>query len=950
MDTIYNPKEFEKKIYFFWENNGYFKCTTDKFKKNFSIMVPPPNITGSLHMGHALQYIIIDIITRYQRMLGKNILCQIGTDHAGIATQSMIEKNFFVKNNKAQYKYDKKIFLNEVWKWKKKCCDVIFNQMRRLGLSADWNRKRFTMDDKFSKTVKNIFISLYKEGLIYKKKRLTHWDLKLRTAISDLEVEHKKLNTYVWYIRYSLEKNITTLTGKNYLVISTTRPETLLADTAIAINPLDKRYSNLIGKFVIVPLINRKIPIIIDNHADINKGTGCVKISPAHNFDDYQVAIRHNLPLINIFNNHGNILNKYQIYDIYGKKIKIYSENIPDIFQNLHYTKVRKIIINMIKNDGLLELYEQKLILVPYSSRSNTIIQPMLTSQWYLNIKKLAKTAINAVKKKQIKFFPQIYENMFYSWMENIQDWCISRQLWWGHQIPIWYDINKKIYVGKNEKEIRNTYNLKKDVFIKQDKNVLDTWFSSSLWTFVTLDWPNYTKEFSMFHPTNVIVSGFDIIFFWISRMIMMTMHFVKNKDNTSQIPFKNILMTGLIRDEKGEKMSKSKGNVIDPIDIIDGISFTDLLKKRLINITEEKYIQLIKNHTKKHFLNGSKSYGTDALRFTLAALSSTGRDIYWDMSRLDGYRNFCNKLWNASILILKNIKYKYINNKEKLSITDKWIISEYNIVIKLYTNALNKYRFDQATNILYNFIWNKFCDWYLEYAKIIFKNKIQIQYMSIHYTLYNIFESLLKLAHPIIPFLTEVIWQKIKKNKKKYSDSIMIQSFPKFNKTEIDNKAASFFKILMKIITVVRKIKIDIYIKTNKKINLYLKNKNQEIFLYLKNNVYLLQNFLNINQIFFILQKELFPKMSFIEKIDDIELSIPIDNALIDKDYVLVKINKRLKHNKQSIDYLNNLISNKNFLKNAPKNVIENNIQKLKKYKKIEIELIKKRELIKII
>ncbi|QJC29451.1 valine--tRNA ligase [Enterobacteriaceae endosymbiont of Plateumaris pusilla] len=947
MDKIYNPKEFEKKIYFYWENNNYFKCVIDKSKKNFSIMVPPPNITGSLHMGHALQCIIIDIIIRYQRMLGKNILCQVGTDHAGIAIQSIIEKKIFIKKNKNEHKNNKNIFLNEAWKWKKKYCEIIFSQMRRLGLSADWNRKRFTMDKNFSKSVRNIFISLYEEGLIYKKKKLTHWDLKLHTAISDLEVEHKKVNAHIWYIRYSLENNMTTLTGKNYLIISTTRPETLLADTAIAVNPLDKRYSNLIGKFAIVPLINRKIPIITDNHADINKGTGCVKISPAHDFDDYQVALRNNLPLINIFNTYGNILQKYQIYNINGKKTTIYPNKIPNIFHNLYYTEARKIIINMIKNNGFLEKYEQKLILIPYSSRSNTIIQPILTSQWYLNIKKLAKPAINAVKKKKIIFFPKNYENMFYSWMENIQDWCISRQLWWGHKIPIWYDINKNIYIGKNEQEIRKKYNLNKNFFIIQDQNVLDTWFSSSLWTFITLDWPNNTQEFYMFHPTNVIVSGFDIIFFWISRMIMMTMHFVKNKNNTSQIPFKNILMTGLIRDEKGEKMSKSKGNVIDPIDIIDGISFSNLIKKRLNNVTEIKYIKLIKDYTKKQFPDGSKSYGADSLRFTLAALSSTGRDIYWDMSRLDGYRNFCNKIWNASIFILKNIKYEYINNKEKLSIPDKWIISEYNLVIKLYSDALNKYRFDQATNILYNFIWNKFCDWYLEYAKIIFKDKIYTKYLGTYYTLYYVFESLLKLAHPIIPFITEIIWQKIKNNKKTYNNSIMVQSFPIFNKIEIDNKATKFFNIFIKIITIVRKIKIEMYIKNNKQINLYLKNKNKEILFFLQKNNILLKNFLNIDKIFFISQEELFPKISFIKKLNDVELSVPINNNLINKKYILIKIEKELKNNKQLIDYLNKNIQNKKFFKHAPKNIIENNIKKLKKCQNLQIELIKKQKLI---
>ncbi|QJC36450.1 valine--tRNA ligase [Enterobacteriaceae endosymbiont of Donacia simplex] len=921
MDKTYNPKTFEKKIYSYWEKNNFLKNKFNYSKKCFSIMVPPPNITGSLHIGHALQYTLIDILVRYHRMLGKNILCQVGIDHAGIATQNLIEQKIFNETGKTKNNYSQKFFLDNIWKWKDKYCNIIYNQMKSLGLSTEWEKARFTMDDKFIKSVRDIFIILYNQGLIYKKKRLIHWDLKLKTVISDLEVEYKKNKTNLWYIKYFLSNQIKTLNNKNYLIVATTRPETLLADSAIAINPLDQRYNYLIGKYVIVPIINRKIPIIADNYAKITKGTGCVKISPAHDFNDYKVAIKHNLPIINIFDLKGNILEKCQIFNKKQKFIKL-NDSIPKILQKIHFLNARNIILKKIKQQGLLVKYEIRTRLIPFSMRSNTIIIPMLTNQWYLNTKILSQKAINAVKEKKIIFFPKKYENMFYSWMNNIQDWCISRQLWWGHKIPVWYDNKNNIYVGKNEKEIKKKYNLDKNFYLKQDSDVLDTWFSSSLWTFITLDWPN-NKKFSFFHPTNIIISGFDIIFFWISRMIMMTMHIVKNKNNIPQIPFKNILMTGLLRDNKGNKMSKSKGNVINPIDFIEGVNS-------------------IKN------IRNSKIYGADALRFTLAALSSTGRDIYWDITRLEGYRNFCNKIWNASIFILKNINYKFINEKKNLSVIDKWIWSEYYLVVKYYIKALNEYRFDSATNILYNFIWNKFCDWYLEYSKIIFQEKDQNKNTGTHYTLYHLFESILRLSHPIIPFITEVIWQKLIKNDKKFSNSsIMIQSFPKVNKIQINKKIIHIFNIFIKIITTIRNNKIEMNIKNNKKINLYIKNINNEFDIFLKNNKKILKKFVNLKKIIFIKNNINFPEKTLINKINNIEFAIPLNNSIIDQKNLLKKINNKLNNNQKIINLLNKNIINKNFLSKAPKHIIIKNLERLKNCEILKKELLQKISLI---
>ncbi|QJC30351.1 valine--tRNA ligase [Enterobacteriaceae endosymbiont of Neohaemonia nigricornis] len=945
MNNKYNPNSFEKNIYDFWEKNNFFQQKININKKNFSIMVPPPNITGYLHIGHALQYNIIDIIIRYQRMLGKNILCQVGIDHAGIATQNLIEKEIFATTGKTKKYYNKEYFLQKAWLWKKKYIPIIIQQMKRIGLSANWENIRFTMDKHFSQSVQNIFIKLYEQGLIYKKTRLVHWDTTLKTVLSDLEVEHRLCQTNIWHIKYMLFNNVKTIDNKSYIIVTTTRPETLLADTAIAVNPKDVRYQNLIGKYVIVPIINRKIPIIQDDHAEINKGTGCVKISPAHDFDDYQVAVRHQLPLIKIFNIEGHILNHYKIYSVNGEKLQIYSDIIPYKFHKLNYIQTRKIIIQELNTQKLICSIITQNSLIPYSTRSNTIILPMLTKQWYLNTKILSTQAIKAVKNKQIQFIPKQYENMFFSWMNNLQDWCISRQLWWGHPIPAWYDKHNNIYVGKNITDIRKKYSLTTNIILKQDTDVLDTWFSSSLWTFITLDWPSKNINFDLFHPTSIIVSGFDIIYFWIARMIMMTMHFVKDKNNCAQIPFKKILMTGLVRDAYGHKMSKSKGNVINPINLIEHNN--TIFSKNIQNIESHSDFKNLTYQNQKNNIK-NQGYGADAVRFTLAALSTTGRDIYWDMTRLEGYRNFCNKIWNAGIFILKYINFDLIKKKCQLSIADKWIISEYNIIIKDYTTALNKYRFDIAANLLYNFIWNKFCDWYLEYIKYVIQINDLENINGIHYTLYYVFESLLRLSHPIIPFITEVLWQKIQQqdNIKQYNNiSIISQSFPIQNKVLIDYNIINMFNLFTLLVTTVRSNKVEMNIYN--KIDLYIKNYNDTFKIVLKNNINVLKKFLNLKNIFYLDIHEFFPKTSLIFQINNIECAIPLNIKIIDKKFLLNKINQKLTDNQKIIDKINISINNHNFLSKAPQHIIKKYYNQINICKKVKKELLNKYKLI---
>ncbi|WDI78697.1 valine--tRNA ligase [Candidatus Purcelliella pentastirinorum] len=853
MKKKYDPNYIEKKIYSLWEKNNYFKFNKKNSKKKYCITLPPPNITGTLHMGHAFQHTLMDILIRYNRMKGKNTLWQIGIDHAGIATQILITKKI-IKEGYDIKNYDKNAFIKKILKWKKKYGKIIKNQMKRLGYFIDWNRERFTMDKKFSYTVRKVFINLYKNNLIYKTKSIVNWDTELNTVISDLEIKHKNKKVSMWYIKYKLLNNIKTKDGKKYLLIGTTRPETIFGDTAIMINPEDKRYNNLIGYFVKVPLINRIIPIISDIKTDIKKGSGCVKITPAHDFNDYKIAIKYNLPMINIFTYDGKMLPCANVFDSKGNTSIFYSNKIPKSFHNLDRYVARKKIIKKLKIKKLLKKEYKYNTYIPYNERSGAIIEPMLTNQWYIKTKKLTKLAINAVKNGNINFIHKQYKNIYFSWMKKIKDWCISRQIWWGHRIPVWYDKKNNIYVGQNEKKIRLKYKIPKKEKLKQDDDVLDTWFSASMWTFSSLGWPKSKKIFKQYHPTDVIVSGFDIIFFWIARMIMITMYIVKDKKNKPQIPFKNIYITGLICDENGEKMSKSKGNIVDPIDIINGISLNDIIEKRTKNMIKNKSLVKIINNTKKKFPYGIKETGADPLRFTITSLSSTSRLIKWDMNRLEGYKKFCNKLWNASKFVInksKNIKFS--SHKNDISIIDKWIISELNIVINEFEKSINNYRFDIIANKLYSFIWNQYCDWYIEFVKPLINICNENNFISTINTSLYVLKIILKLAHPIIPFITEYIWQKLMRyNLNNKFNSITMEKFPKYNNKFVNKKLSIDIIWLKNTIIQIRNFRAKKKIRFNKKIKIIFK-KDDFIEKRIKNLGFFIKKMVNIKEILII-------------------------------------------------------------------------------------------------
>lgn len=816
MDKTYQPENFESKIYQNWEEKGFFKPNGDTSKPAFSIALPPPNVTGSLHMGHAFQQTIMDSMIRYHRMKGDNTLWQCGTDHAGIATQMVVERKLAAEEKLTRHDLGREEFINRIWQWKEQSGGTITRQMRRLGDSVDWSRERFTMDDGLSKAVLEVFVRLYDEDLIYRGKRLVNWDPKLRTAISDLEVENREVKGSMWYLKYPLADGVKTKAGLDYLLVATTRPETMLGDTAVAVNPEDERFKDLIGKELILPLVNRRIPIVGDEHANMETGTGCVKITPAHDFNDYAVGKRHSLPMVNIFTEDAHVRDSAEVCNTNGEPSTETTDFIPENYRGLERFKARDVILADLDKLGLLDHIEDHTLAQPFGDRGGVPIEPMLTDQWYVRAKVLGKEALEAVEDGRIKFVPAQYTNMYYSWMRDLQDWCISRQLWWGHRIPAWYDENGKVYVARNEDEVRSKYNLGAEVKLTQDPDVLDTWFSSALWTFSTLGWPDNTDYLKVFHPTSVLVTGFDIIFFWIARMIMMTMHFIKNEDGTSQVPFHTVYVTGLIRDEEGQKMSKSKGNVLDPIDMIDGISVDDLVAKRTANMMQPQIAEKIAKRTRKQFKDGIAPHGTDALRFTLCALASNGRDINWDMKRLEGYRNFCNKLWNASRFVLMNVDGANLQQPalEDLSLADRFILSKLHQAIVDLENHMSAYRFDQVANTLYEFIWNEYCDWYLEFTKAILKDDkaTAAQKNATSYTLVNVLETVLRLAHPVIPFITETIWQQTAPmlGRMNADQTIMTAAFPNSADYAYDEEAEKSIAWIKDFVTCVRNLRAE--------------------------------------------------------------------------------------------------------------------------------------------
>ena len=888
MKKNYEPKGIEKRIYENWESSGYFIASPDEKKKPFCIMIPPPNVTGTLHMGHGFQNTLMDALIRHKRMSGFDVLWQVGVDHAGIATQMVVERQL-ESEGKDKESIGRDAFEKRVWEWKEKSGGTITQQLRRLGASVDWSREAFTMNEDLSEAVKEVFVSLYDEGLIYRGERLVNWDVVLQTALSDLEVSAEEESGSLWYFDYPIENG-------NAITVATTRPETMLGDTAVAVNPNDERFKELIGKFVKLPITNRKIPIIKDSYVDAEFGTGCVKITPAHDFNDFEIGKRHDLEFINILNLDGTL-----------------NQSVPENFRGLTTAKAREKVLKEMDSLGLLNKVEPHKIQIPKSQRSDSILEPLMTKQWFVDVEMISKEAIRVVKENETEFIPKNWENTYFSWMDNILDWCISRQLWWGHRIPAWFDEEENVYVGKSEDEVRKKYDLK-DIELQQDADVLDTWFSSALWTFSTLGWPKKKNLLSRYHPTSVLVTGFDIIFFWVARMIMMTTHFI------SEVPFKKILIHGLIKDSEGVKMSKSKGNTLDPLDIIDGINLTDLSKKRTEGLMQPQMKDKIEKQTKKDFPDGIHAYGTDALRLTFCSLATGGRDINFDMKRVEGYRNFCNKLWNASRFIEMQIENSGVSEKPHDDLIEKWINYKFNLTVKKVNDAFESFRFDLATKAIYEFIWYEFCDWYVELSKIQL-SKENIDKSQIVKSMVNLLEKTLRLAHPIMPFITEEIWLHFKPFHQYPDESIMISETPRY-KEELSDEEYQSVEWLKEIVSGIRNIRGEMLIKPSMKIKGFYqggdksdKKRSNELTNLIKESAGLESlDWINSNN-------ELPPSATVV--VQDLKILIPLE-GLIDPIEESKRLTKKIEKISQEHKMLSLKLNNKKFIDKAPKDLVK--------------------------
>ncbi|MBT4832655.1 MAG: valine--tRNA ligase [Porticoccaceae bacterium] len=958
MEKTFAPQDIETKWYKTWEESGYFAPKDGSDKDPYSIVIPPPNVTGSLHIGHALQHGIMDALTRYNRMKGKNALWQVGSDHAGIATQMVVERKLAAEGQPGREELGREKFIEKTWEWKEESGDTIMRQMRRLGNSVDWDTERFTMDDGFYKGVQEAFVRLHGDGLIYRGKRLVNWDPKLHTAISDLEVENREVKGKMWHLRYPLANGATTEDGKDYIVVATTRPETMLGDTGVAVNPEDPRFKTLVGKHIELPLVGRLIPIVADEYADMEKGTGCVKITPAHDFNDYEVGQRQQLPMINILTTNADIRHSAECVNSDGSDNEEMDASLPEKYRGMERFAARREIVADFEALGLLESIEENDMTVPYGDRGGVVIEPLLTNQWYVDAKKLAGPAIEAVEDGRIKFVPQQYENMYFSWMRNIQDWCISRQLWWGHRIPAWYDEAGKAYVGSSEEDVRAKYNLG-DTQLHQDEDVLDTWFSSALWTFGTLGWPEDTERLKTFHPTDVLVTGFDIIFFWVARMIMMSMHLIKDNNGQPEVPFKTVYVTGLIRDEQGQKMSKSKGNVLDPLDMIDGIDIESLLEKRTGNMMQPQQAAKIASRTRKQFPDGIEPHGADALRFTLCALASTGRDINWDMKRLEGYRNFCNKIWNASRYVLMNATGEdgdqdcgQDNSDDyKLTLADRWIISRLQSAESEVTAAIDSYRFDLAAQALYDFVWNEYCDWYLELSKPVLwdENGDPAIQKGTRRTLVRVLEATLRLAHPMLPFITEEIWQNIaplagvKVNP--VGDTIMLQPFPVAEESQTDTDADADIEWVKNVIVGVRNVRGEMNISPAKALPIYLARGDAEDKRRLEENRQFLSKLASLESITWLDDPAEAP-LCATALAGDLEILVPMA-GLIDVDAELARLDREIDKISIEVKKLSGKLSNAKFVDNAPAEVVTKERQKLEEFEGSVSQLQEKRSAI---
>ncbi|WP_130803292.1 valine--tRNA ligase [Acinetobacter ihumii] len=938
--TTYDPTEIEKKWYQTWEQQGYFKPSGQG--ESFCIMIPPPNVTGSLHMGHGFNNTIMDALTRYNRMMGKNTLWQPGTDHAGIATQMVVERQLAAQNV-SRHDLGREQFIDKVWEWKEQSGGTITKQIRRLGSSVDWSRERFTMDEGLSNAVKEVFVQLHEQGLIYRGKRLVNWDPKLQTALSDLEVESVEEKGSLWHFKYFFEdKSLKTQDGNDYLVVATTRPETLLGDSAVAVHPEDERYQHLIGKNIVLPITGRLVPIVADEYVEKEFGTGCVKITPAHDFNDYDLGKRHDLPIINIFNKNAEILADFEFIAKAGEQISA-TIAAPTDYIGLERFAARKKLVAQAEAGGWLDQIQPYDLKAPRGDRSGVIVEPLLTDQWYVKIAPLAKPAIEAVQDGRIKFVPEQYTNMYMAWMNNIQDWCISRQLWWGHRIPAWYDADGNIFVGRNEEEVRAKNNIPDDVTLQQDEDVLDTWFSSGLWTFSTLGWTGDAAKdkenyfLNTFHPTDVLVTGFDIIFFWVARMIMLTMHFMKNDDGTAQVPFKTVYVHGLVRDGEGQKMSKSKGNVLDPLDLIDGIDLESLVAKRTFGLMNPKQAEKIEKSTRKEFPEGINAYGTDAVRFTFCALANTGRDIKFDLKRVEGYRNFCNKIWNATRFVLMNVEGQTVAQEarpELWELPEQWIISRLQKAEQAVHQAFATYRLDLAAQTIYDFIWNEYCDWYVELTKPVLNdaNVSEERKAEVRRVLLAVMEASLRLAHPLMPYLTEEIWQTLApmlgKGTAVGQHTIMTAQYPVPDTAKINEQAEADMQWLQSLIGAVRNIRGEMGLGNARLLPVLLQNISDAERTQIERIESLFKALAKVESIEF-LTKDQEPPLSSSSVIGHASVFVPM-KGLIDPKAELGRLQKDLDKVQKQHDQIANKLGNEGFVAKAPAAVVEGEKAKL--------------------
>jgi valyl-tRNA synthetase len=892
MDKVYAPQDIERRIYERWESHGWFAPRASGTP--YCIMIPPPNVTGTLHMGHAFQHTLMDALIRYHRMLGDAALWQPGTDHAGIATQMVVERQLNAQGT-TRSALGREAFLERVWAWKAQSGGTIAAQMRRLGDSVDWSRDRFTMDEELTRAVVEVFVQLHAEGLIYRGKRLVNWDPVLLTALSDLEVQAQEEDGQLWHLRYRL------VGGGGHVVVATTRPETLLGDAAVAVHPEDERYRALIGRRVRLPLAERDIPVIADAFVDPAFGSGCVKITPAHDFNDYEVALRHHLPLIVIFTPRATL-----------------ADNVPERFRGLDRFVARERIVAELGAAGLIERVEKHRLVVPRGDRSGAVLEPYLTDQWYVRIAALAAPAIAAVEAGRTRFVPESWARTYFEWMRNIKDWCVSRQLWWGHRIPAWYDAAGTIYVARSEAEARAQHQLAPDLALRQDEDVLDTWFSSALWPFSTLGWPHSTRELQRFYPGNVLITGFDIIFFWVARMMMMGLKFM------GDVPFRDVYITGLILDEHGDKMSKSRGNVIDPLDIVDGISIADLVAKRTSGLMQPQLAPAIEKTTRRQYPEGIAAHGTDALRFTFAALASPSREIRFDLGRVAGYRNFCNKLWNAArfVTLALGETPPPAAGAAALSVAERWIRARFGRMLGTVERALRDYRFDYAASALYEFTWYDFCDWYLELAKpLLHSDADPAARLGTQRTLAQVLEALQRALHPLMPFITEEIWQRVAPLAQVRGDTVMLQPYPHAGDFPADEEAEREIGWVQALVLAVRQIRGELNISPARRIGVLLRDAGAEDESRLVRHRRWLERLAGIDTITLLAPGAAAPQ-SASALVGTLTVLVPMA-GLIDADAEAERLGRLLARAQVDLEKTRGRLANDNFVRNAPAEVV---------------------------